>query len=177
MEKEQAYKYLGKVYSTTKNDSYRDALAVALAALKNDHSAEADKMVPLTLEQLREMGGQPYWHVGLQADSLEPHWKILDPFVARCPEDYGYGKRWIAYAYPTARIDREAWGCELCKDAKFVSGIAYSEKQVDKDRACAVSFSDEGADCDFYYCPNCGKPLTPEAWAELEKRLGGLENG
>ena len=106
MTNEQAYKYLRKVYSTTKNDSYREALSVAVALLKNRK---------------------------------------------------------------TARIDREAWGCELCKDAKFVSGIAYSEKQGDKDHACAVSFSDEGADCDFYYCPNCGKPLTPEAWDELEK--------
>ena len=23
------------------------------------------------------------------------------------------------------------------------------------------------------YCPVCGRPLTPEAWAELEKRLRG----
>lgn len=64
---------------------------------------------PLIMEQLREMGGQPYWHVGLQDDSPEPHWKILDLFVAKHPEDYGYGKRWLAYAYPPANIDREVW--------------------------------------------------------------------
>lgn len=52
---------------------------------------------PLTLEQLREMGGEPYWHVGLQDDSPPPHWSILDPFFAKHIEDYGYGVRWFAY--------------------------------------------------------------------------------
>lgn len=54
---------------------------------------------PLSLEQLREMGGKPYWHVGLQEDSPPPHWNVLDPFYARHIEDYGYGKRWLAYRY------------------------------------------------------------------------------
>lgn len=54
---------------------------------------------PLTLEQLREMGGEPYWHVGLQDDSEPPHWNILDSFFAKHIEDYGYRKRWIAYRY------------------------------------------------------------------------------
>ena len=53
--------------------------------------------VPIPLDVLREMGGEPYYHVGLQADSQDPHWAILDSFVARHPEDYGYGKRWLAY--------------------------------------------------------------------------------
>lgn len=52
---------------------------------------------PLSLNELREMGGKPYWHVGLQKDSPPPHWNILDPFYAKHIEDYGYGKRWIAY--------------------------------------------------------------------------------
>ena len=52
---------------------------------------------PLTLDELREMGGEPYWHVGLQDDSAPPHWNILDPFYTRHIEDYGYGKRWLAY--------------------------------------------------------------------------------
>lgn len=54
---------------------------------------------PLTLEELRQMGGKPYWHVGLQEDSPPPHWNVLDPFYARHIEDYGYGKRWLAYRY------------------------------------------------------------------------------
>ena len=134
--------------------------------------------VPLTIEQLREMDGQPVWvtPTGFWALVIAKKEKRVE-LICNDGETV-YADKYIelvgpVYACPPTHIDREAWGCELCKDAKFVSGIAYSEKQVDKDRACAVSFSDEGADCDFYYCPNCGKPLTPEAWAELEKRLGG----
>lgn len=52
---------------------------------------------PLTPEDLHQMGGEPYWHVGLQIDSQPPHWAILDPFFAAHIEDYGYGVRWLAY--------------------------------------------------------------------------------
>lgn len=55
---------------------------------------------PLTLEKLREMGGQPYWHVGLREESPPPHWNILDPFWAKRIEDYKYGENWIAYRRP-----------------------------------------------------------------------------
>lgn len=55
---------------------------------------------PLTLEELREMGGQPYWHVGLREESPPPHWNILDPFCAKRIEDYKYGENWIAYRRP-----------------------------------------------------------------------------
>lgn len=66
----------------------------------------------------------------------------------------------------------DTWGCELCSGAKFVSGIAYSEKVKDGANGVqAVSFSDEGADCDFNYCPNCGKPLTDRARKELENKF------
>lgn len=52
---------------------------------------------PLTLEELREMDGEPYWHVGLRDDSPPPHWAILPSNVAKCPQDYFYGKYWLAY--------------------------------------------------------------------------------
>lgn len=55
---------------------------------------------PLTLEELREMGGQPYWHVGLRKESRPPQWNILDPFYAKHIEDYKYGENWIAYRRP-----------------------------------------------------------------------------
>ena len=54
----------------------------------------------LTPEELREMGEQPYWHVGLREESPPPHWNILDPFCAKRIEDYKYGKNWIAYRRP-----------------------------------------------------------------------------
>lgn len=120
---------------------------------------------PLTMEQLREMGGQPYWHVGLQDDSPEPHWKILDLFVAKHPEDYGYGKRWLAYAYPPAHIDMEEWKCPLCESSKVISFEAW-EDEIQFPKGPSVR---GGA----LFCPHCGKPRTPEARAELEKRLRG----
>ena len=52
---------------------------------------------PLTLEELREMDGEPYWHVGLRDDSPTPHWAILPSNVAQRPQDYFYGKYWRAY--------------------------------------------------------------------------------
>lgn len=67
-------------------------------AVLRDGSAPPNE--PLTLEQLREMGGQPYWHVGLRKESPPPHWNILDPFYAKHIEDYKYGENWLAYLCP-----------------------------------------------------------------------------
>lgn len=133
---------------------------------------DTNKMSPLTLNQLREMGGQPYWHVGLQKDSPEAHWKILDPFVARCPEDYGYGKRWLAYAYQPAHIDREAWEpcgeCERksCDNCRYSEYLSYLEPCKSCENASKWKPMQN-------FCGECGRPLTPEAWAMLEKRLRG----
>lgn len=131
-----------------------------LSAIRTETAGE-----PLTLGKLREMGGQPYWHVGLQDDSPEPHWKILDLFVAKHPEDYGYGKRWLAYAYPPAHINMEAWSGCVCTAS---------------DKSCCTCVS---LRCQFCigeseykqgrYCSACGRPLTEEALAALEKRLRG----
>lgn len=105
---------------------------------------------PLTLEQLRKMAGEPYWHVGLQDDLPKPHWKILPRFVAQHPEDYEYGKTWLAYPYPLPHIDREAWICGICE---------------------VPSHWAKWGNLGYRYCPHCGRPLTEEAWAELERRL------
>lgn len=74
------------------------ALREAIDLLKTHPDAQPNE--PLTLEELREMGGYPYWHVGLQKDSPPPHWNILEPFYAEHINDYGYGKRWLAYRRP-----------------------------------------------------------------------------
>lgn len=61
-----------------------------------DGSQVAAENPPLTPDRLSRMGGEPYWHKSL--DGNEDHWAILDPMVAKCPEDYHYGERWVAYA-------------------------------------------------------------------------------
>lgn len=73
------------------------AFDVAVSSLRAQQEKENDEH--LTQDEMRQMAGEPYYHVGLQPDSPAPHWAILDPFVARCPEDYGYGKRWLAYRH------------------------------------------------------------------------------
>lgn len=133
--------------------------------MTNEPIGNTGKMVPLTIEQLREMANKPYWHVGLQTDSPEPRWKILDPFVARCPEDYGYGKRWLAYACPTAHIDREAW--EPCKKCRSCPSCISSDLDFKK-----FPCSQCEEHCYFIpmnFCPHCGRPLTSDAWDKLEK--------
>lgn len=52
------------------------------------------------------------------------------------------------YAYPPAHIDREKWEpCVWC----------VLNRQFHENR----------------YCPDCGRPITDEAWAELERRICG----
>lgn len=59
-----------------------------------------------------------------------------------------YGKTWTAYAYQTAHIDREKWDmCMFCEPNRLLMG--------------------------YTYCSSCGRPLTEEAWAELERRCLG----
>ncbi len=63
---------------------------------------------PLTLEQLREMDGEPVWVVptGMH-EKDEPMWCVLESPMALIPGvDYwswdfdGYGEAWIAYRRP-----------------------------------------------------------------------------
>lgn len=72
-----------------------EAAKLALAALREQEERKANPA--LTVDELREMGGQPYWHVGLLDKSREPHWAILPDNVAKSPQDYSYGESWLAY--------------------------------------------------------------------------------
>lgn len=48
-------------------------------------------------------------------------------------------------------INREKWEpCECCRSAKFMNGQSM-----------------------YNFCPSCGRPMTDQAWDELEKRLEG----
>lgn len=56
-----------------------------------------------------------------------------------------------------AKLDRSRWnGCKLCTEDEIVI-------QLDSDFEFALPAE---------YCPNCGRPLTEEAWADLERRIG-----
>ena len=65
-----------------------------------------------------------------------------------------------------AHIDREAWEpCELCE--KFDEIICQFSKRTEYDQSITSKY------VEARFCPKCGRPLTPEAWAELEKRVRG----
>ena len=69
-----------------------------------------------------------------------------------------------------AKLDRSRWeGCEYCLEGKgIVTFEVPDEIEIPED---AVKF---GWVKEPEYCPICGRPLTEEAWAELERKIGGL---
>ena len=139
-----------------------------------------NKTSPLTLNQLREMDGQPVWIHTFSSKSKKTNieqWALVASagkysvsFIRvavagrmekRCEE---YGKTWLAYAYQPAHIDREAWTAEW-KRGEYPSGTHYLY--------CSKCGGRNGKHSMF--CPDCGRAITPEAWAELEKRLRGQQ--
>lgn len=181
-------------------DNWAEQLEVMETCLKavRDHFPGKTKMVPLTLEQLREMDGQPVWvefedrsgglwgivHISVFEQIVFPdglHCTIGQPY---------YGKIYKAYAYPPAHIDMEAWEkpCGMCGGKTtlyqhtnttklFMNTFGEAATLVTECMACPPY-----ADCcmkgisansafKINFCPECGRPLTEEARAELEKRL------
>jgi hypothetical protein len=149
-----------------------------------DHFREVTKMVKLTLEQLREMDGRPVWVEDLEKPE-KSGWRLIYwdrgkylVLLSKSAAGYileEYGKTWIAYSYQPANIDREAWKpCgEMCRN-----NCATCDHNADE----LFGDADYCKDCHRYskwessihkYCERCGRPRTPEALAELEKRLRG----
>ncbi len=56
-------------------------------------------------------------------------------------------------AQQSVKLDRSRWeGCRFCGDEEVVNFLLAKKEK---------------------FCPYCGRPLTEEAWAELERRIGG----
>lgn len=152
------------------------ALELAVTALR---AGGKDKDVPtmpagqpLTLEQLRGMHGKPVW---IERND-EPHdgkWLIIEYADTENPDKTlytregttysDYGTYFTAYAYPPAHIDWEAWTSEWINSIPAL-GAGDLETRC---KSCGnlVLFETD-------FCPYCGKAMTEEAWAELEKRMG-----
>lgn len=71
---------------------------------------------PLTLDQLREMDGQPVWveFIGHpDGTPIEPLWMLVNCREKRLVTDVEYVdwnfEGWFAYSYPPAHIDRSKW--------------------------------------------------------------------
>ena len=90
------------------------------------------------------------------------------------------------------QIDREVWEpCEYCCDTQNrksykierYPGACDFETLLDGPDEITINAYNHDTPvteeiCFSFpvsYCPKCGRPLTPEAWAELEKRLRGVK--
>nr|DAU37993.1 MAG TPA: Rad50 zinc hook motif [Caudoviricetes sp.] len=158
----------------------KEVFELALTALRS--MLEAGE--PLSLEQLKQMDGKPVWCEDVERWAIVSvsdagKWKDV-PFALF--EKNGGRFEWNVedrelslYSYPPAHIDRSKWEpCEHCKPSDYPP-----------DRWGAHEFPVVGNEIYFYdteygwegeeikYCPWCGRPLTEEAWAELERRLRG----
>lgn len=134
---------------------------------------------PLTLEQLREMVDKPAY-LYIYDTALDSGWEIIkavtkDKIIFRGWNTVyvpisSLGKCFDLYAYQPAQIDRETWeSCPCCDAAKANSGVVNQALWVKEPEVNKWTLFGKKLE----YCPICGRPLTPEAWAELEKRLRG----
>lgn len=87
-------------------------------------------------------------------------------------EPFGYAPT-MAFDAICEKMDRSRWaGCDYCNDPHPCRDC------VSPDGTERVLCTEEGSVFKVYvnerkikYCPMCGRPLTEEAWAELERRM------
>lgn len=139
--------------------------------------------VALTLEQLREKNGQPvYWGTAKQWFIVQ----LAHPDFGDCvinaagyylPLEKAVSRRF--YTHQPLRISQEKWeACKLCGRREEVDPCYQNGCFKKNAPQCGYS-------CDKFlewrkvqerlrdakFCPECGRPLTDEAWVELQKRL------
>ena len=160
-------------------DKLHQAIDMAISVLRSTQQPGK----PLTLEQLREMDGQPVWCEDVERWALVSvsdagKWKGV-PFALFEKNDARFewnieGRELSLYSYPPAHIDRSKWeACDHCKKACWnCNHNLFAVKEMTKCDDC-VNQSKWEFLAYQNYCPKCGRPLTEEAWVELERRLMG----
>lgn len=112
-----------------------------------------------TIEALRANFQQGSWY-GCE----EPGYQIAEETVSEMP----------TIAPSPTQIDREAWTAEWEEDGECdhkPCRVRDAEKW--KKYKCSKCGYKAGRRTSQKYCPSCARAMTPEAWAELEKRLRG----
>lgn len=134
------------------------------------------KRKPLTSEQLQEMVGKPVWSAKAEEWFLickkDCEYLLYDKngFCISLWDVFDYG----LYAQPPARIDREAWKpCEYCGGDIDDRPFLDSNDLYIGDNGRLMTCDMNSSLCEIQFCPKCGRPLTPDAWDALEKRIGG----
>lgn len=126
---------------------------------------------PLTLEQLKEKVGEVAFLPEINCKVLVTKNEHV-PLFTFSDGTQTSAKDWYenvgqAYEYPL--IDRNKW--EPCKKCKSCASCTWSIVNPNE-LPCSQ--------CEHYcnyiprkYCLECGRPLTGEAWEQLEKRIKG----
>ena len=167
----------------------KEALDMAIAALSQPNE-------PMTLEQLREMDGEPVWIV---EHPDWGHWELsadAEDYIADRDQDL-YGLKhddpagqcglhvlgWLAYRRPPEGGEiNKITVVQYLGRLEDVAFRPVSREQVEKvfpgcekcrNQANWPSWIEKG----FVYCPKCGTPLTSWAWEKQVERLEALKDG
>ncbi len=155
-----------------KLEAQREYYELAVEAL----SQTLKKGDPLTLEQLREMKGEKVFIYRMKStEPLEPgtvkqNGDVLGDSGTLAYHEL-YLETWVALSHYPGTIDHDKWkACELCQtcgNCEHNMGYECSQEMEMGKPNCGKFVPANN------YCWKCGRPLTPEAWAKLEKRLRG----
>lgn len=137
---------------------------------------------PLTLDQLRQMDGQPVWiedeeRFGLVSVAAAGAWKGI-PFVRFCENgcgfEYNVETRGLKL-YACKPINFDKWEpCEHCRPSTWPPDMFGPHDFPVVDNAIYYYDVDDGWEGEeINFCPWCGRPLTPAARELLERRLRG----
>ena len=151
-----------------------------------EYFPDSAKMVPLTIKQLKKMVGMPVWVECLSPKKYESPpvgWRIVEKSIMgsigvwngdSCFAERDYKKDWIAYT--AKRINREKWEpCgELCRNNCMTCDHNADELFGDADYCKDCHGCSKWESSVHKFCERCGRPKTPEAWDELEKRMRGM---
>ena len=132
--------------------------------------------IPLTLEQLYQMEGEPVWVVSLSQKgekTVHQDWFIVViedlRLAVKRPSKFGYyicgadtyGKTWLAYAQKP--IDFDEWEpCDFCKSIckrKRCDNCEHGYDTTGENENCTNCIEGSEWKSGFGFCPFCGRPL------------------
>ena len=96
MNREEAIEAIKCNWPDSRYTILREALDMAISALREQVAADKDagKNEPLTLDELREMDGEPVWLVNQNGG----RWVIMSGvYLWNSRKNADYGKTWLAY--------------------------------------------------------------------------------
>lgn len=134
---------------------------------------------PLTLEELKQMDGQPVW-IEIIPHPEESKWRLFEynsnDFMFFSGMDFElcslHNITWRAYAQKP--IDLDDWTAEWKEYTGADAGFHYCSNCGQQ----AFNYEEDGEVIEVLsnFCPSCGKAMNDEARKTLENRLAGQNN-